>query len=364
MGRYTLIAGAMDITAKSGEVVIGELFDLKPTKNDTSSVAHFELMLQSGQYRHTEEHSTYDPMSPILFPVFDGFGQDRKVAGWLQTNLYWRFMMRKILPNNIEGVVCVLESSDGWNHTYEVNGVDAIYLGEGDLHDIEYDHLKHSTDLVTALRDSAGPETRSFTTAGVNGQFMNYTLRLYPSNKFKGIFVDTRGRRDSSIIGAAFIVAICLFMLHDCIVRKRQKIVLDRAVRATAVVSSLFPENVREHIINDEGDSPSEKQNRGNAFLRSTVNKVVSNGPPIAKLHTDCTVCFADLTGFTKWSSTREPDQVFQLLETIFKEFDLIAAKRGVFKVETIGDCYMAVVRNPYVGGHAFLGKRSGSLLI
>jgi len=64
--------------------------------------------------------------------------------------------------------------------------------------------------------------------------------------------------------------------------------------------------------------------------------------------YSDCTVCFADLAGFTQWSSTRHPEQVFDLLETIFKEFDAAAAWRRVFKVETIGDCYMAVVRRMF----------------
>ena len=41
-----------------------------------------------------------------------------------------------------------------------------------------------------------------------------------------------------------------------------------------------------------------------------------------------------------KWSSTREPVDVFKLLEAIYSEFDRIAKRRGVFKVETIGDCY------------------------
>lgn len=42
------------------------------------------------------------------------------------------------------------------------------------------------------------------------------------------------------------------------------------------------------------------------------------------------------------WSSTREPSQVFILLETIYHEFDGIAKKRRVFKVETVGDCYVS----------------------
>jgi class 3 adenylate cyclase len=35
------------------------------------------------------------------------------------------------------------------------------------------------------------------------------------------------------------------------------------------------------------------------------------------------------------------------LLESIYSAFDTIAKKRKVFKVETIGDCYMAVVGLP-----------------
>jgi class 3 adenylate cyclase len=47
--------------------------------------------------------------------------------------------------------------------------------------------------------------------------------------------------------------------------------------------------------------------------------------------------------GFTAWSSTREPELVFVLLQTVFGAFDKIAKRRKVFKVETIGDCYVAV---------------------
>lgn len=51
---------------------------------------------------------------------------------------------------------------------------------------------------------------------------------------------------------------------------------------------------------------------------------------------------FADLVGFTAWCSVREPSQVFVLLETLYAAFDQIAKRRRVFKVETVGDCYVA----------------------
>ena len=39
----------------------------------------------------------------------------------------------------------------------------------------------------------------------------------------------------------------------------------------------------------------------------------------------------------------RQPCQVFILLETLYGAFDAIAKRRQIFKIETIGDCYVAV---------------------
>jgi len=285
----------------------------------------------------------------MVYPVFDGFGQDKKVGGVLYTAIYWRLLMMGILPENIDGVVCILENSNGQFHTFHVNGGNAVHVGEGDSHDDTYSHMAHSIDLVTKLRETAGPESRSFTAAGVNGQFMNYTLTVYPSKNFKALFVNNRARESATAISFIFVVAICLFLIYDYYVQRRQTIVLDRAVRASAVVWSLFPSSVRERIINDEANDPTKKSQHEGAFVGSTMKQQVSNTAPLATKYPSCSVCFADLTGFTKWSSTRQPEQVFQLLERVFQEFDAVAAKRGVFKVETIGDCYMAVVRSSLV---------------
>ena len=45
--------------------------------------------------------------------------------------------------------------------------------------------------------------------------------------------------------------------------------------------------------------------------------------------------------------TVREPSQVFTLLEAVYNEFDAIAKQRGVYKVETVGDCYVAVTGVP-----------------
>ena len=40
-------------------------------------------------------------------------------------------------------------------------------------------------------------------------------------------------------------------------------------------------------------------------------------------------------------ASTRPPDEVFHLLQTLYQAFDALAKKYQVFKVETIGDSYV-----------------------
>ena len=51
------------------------------------------------------------------------------------------------------------------------------------------------------------------------------------------------------------------------------------------------------------------------------------NEKPIADLFPNCTVLFADIAGFTAWSSEREPEQVFTLLQEVFGAFDKLAKR-------------------------------------
>ncbi len=56
---------------------------------------------------------------------------------------------------------------------------------------------------------------------------------------------------------------------------------------------------------------------------------------------------FCDVVGFTAWSANHEPDKVFLLLETLFWEFDQLAAEFAVFKLGTIGDCWIGCTGLP-----------------
>jgi class 3 adenylate cyclase len=153
-----------------------------------------------------------------------------------------------------------------------------------------------------------------------------------------------------------------VFYWYDSKVERRQSIVMNSATRSAAIVSSLFPSTVRDKLYPVQEKASSKKKHstftteavKGKDHMLGDQNEedaVPGNtsitGSPIAELYPDTTVLFADIAGFTSWSSTRQPTEVFTLLETLYAGFDEIAKHRGVFKVETIGDCYVAVVGLP-----------------
>jgi len=71
--------------------------------------------------------------------------------------------------------------------------------------------------------------------------------------------------------------------------------------------------------------------------------------PLIADSFPDATVLFADIVGFTQFSAGVSPEKLVVVLNEIFTDFDDIADARGLEKIKTIGDAYMAVAGTPIV---------------
>ncbi|NEP84278.1 MAG: adenylate/guanylate cyclase domain-containing protein, partial [Okeania sp. SIO3B3] len=62
----------------------------------------------------------------------------------------------------------------------------------------------------------------------------------------------------------------------------------------------------------------------------------------------DVTILFADIVGFTEWSSRVEPTHLISLLNQVFSVFDWLAQWHKLEKIKTIGDSYMVVGGLPY----------------
>jgi class 3 adenylate cyclase len=91
------------------------------------------------------------------------------------------------------------------------------------------------------------------------------------------------------------------------------------------------------------------KINRGNNVVLSQVfpphvAKALAEGQKLKPEHFEMvTIFFSDIQGFTDISKTLPPEKVCDMLDRLYTRFDILSEKHDVFKVETIGDAYMAV---------------------
>ena len=244
-------------------------------------------------------------------------------------------------------------------------------MGVGDKHDTKYSDLLHSdtvVDISTGRTDYAG--------LPMAGAQCPYSLSLYPAG-------DPAFTNDPILftlsLALAFVFCSIFFLVYDCWVEKRQRKVMAKSMHSIRIVSSLYPQRVRDRLFHNETAVQATGGSKRNA---SSSHETSSSSDREAKIlshlkqrfsmshshdssateqtsvvesnKTDCgghhhrrqivadvyehaTVMFGDIAGFTSWSSKREPTQVFVLLEALYGSFDDLADRLHVFKIETIG---------------------------
>lgn len=75
----------------------------------------------------------------------------------------------------------------------------------------------------------------------------------------------------------------------------------------------------------------------------------------------DCTLLFTDMVKFTAFSkNVKDPREVVNLLSKMFSRFDQLCEQHKVYKVHTIGDCYVIMGYN----GRMDKNKRSLNVVI
>lgn len=334
-------------------------------------------------YEHRFDPSEQaEPHSYLLEPVYDSLVESRTMVAFLSAFVRWGIFFSDVLPEHERGIFVVLQNDCGQEFTYEIFGHDAVFLGEGNRHETQWDE---GGGLVEEF------EFAPFTSLekGSEHRFCHYKAMIYPSGEWRATFFTSQPVTYAIGIVACFLVTSIFFLLYDALVQKRQDKVMESAKRSNAIVSSLFPDNVRDRLLqetvnNADKESPDKRgswSDPSGAFANGDVKKKTHLGSesifgskPIADLFPATTIMcksnatallvdsyiklyhltfskstlvlsyeVCDMVGFTAWSSVREPAQVFSLLETVYHSFDTIAKRRRVFKVETIGDCYVYV---------------------
>eukprot|EP00980_Cylindrotheca_fusiformis_P000897 scaffold238_cov95-Cylindrotheca_fusiformis.AAC.3 len=349
---------------------------------DQYEIAKETLRTTIGFARFLIDSETFVTGSQVLQPIYDTSdttAEERKLVAILGILLDWLEFFKNILTHGQDGVVIVLrsdcitdfalryginetdieEAADFYGDvdtledlivediiTYQVDGPDVILLGYEDLHDSKYDALEVKEVFVDLGFDEKDvPEGKCVPTL---------TLHMYPSEKLEATFQSSDPAIYASVIVVIFIFTSLVFLLYVYFVGRRQRIVMDRIVRQDKIVSNIFPTAIRDRLYDAQAEPSAQIKRDSNdlAGLEDGANDFAS--APLADLFPSVSVVFADIVGFTAWSSAREPQQVFLLLESIYNSFDKIAYRHDIFKVETVGDCYVAAAGLPEpVDNHA-----------
>ena len=260
------------------------------------------------------------PHTLVMAPVYDSFDQEnRSITGFIHGILGWEFYLTELLPPGISGIIVVLQNSCGEKFTFELEGPHAEFIGDGDLHDQSYDDLYEDVNLASTTSGINNPED-------VDQCF--YSIRIYPSKRFQATFKSDDTEKFVALFAIVFSALALFFFVFVLFVQRRQSKVMGVANRTTAIISNLFPEAVRERIMeqaqaqakgttNHTGEDEEANRNLKNLLLSpsSHVSKdlkssnfesdnlvdgiKVLHDAPIADLYPECSVFFADIVGMS-----------------------------------------------------------------
>ncbi|OYU44930.1 MAG: hypothetical protein CFE44_10280 [Burkholderiales bacterium PBB4] len=89
-------------------------------------------------------------------------------------------------------------------------------------------------------------------------------------------------------------------------------------------------------------------------FPQVIAERLLAKQHTFAERHSNCSVLFADIVGFTNLTERMSPEKLVGILSDVFLQFDRCVEESGLTKIKTIGDAYMVASGIPEPDpGHA-----------
>lgn len=256
------------------------------------------------------EGSIYDdpthPHSFLLQPIYHDFVNhtEADILGSLVAVIGWDYYFKNLLPPEAHGVIVVMKDTCGDMFSYQINGMEAVFLGYGDHQEPAYSHLEEASlfDPLTRLEVSE------------EHLHCEYDMHIYPSKELEDDYMTNKPIIYTVVVISVFLCTVMVFVLYDFLVQLRQDKVMLAAKKSNMVVASLFPKNVRDRIYADVEEQIAAGQKNGRkmfgAVAKTELKNFLDNGianrdgvafdtKPIADLFPATTIMFADIVGFT-----------------------------------------------------------------
>lgn len=104
---------------------------------------------------HNAMHSMFDnsnsdfPHSFVCHPVHETLNDPNSpIVAILGGGIAWDFALRNLLPEGVRGISAVIKNTCQQSFTYELDGPDAFFKGEGELHDHNYASMEVAVNLA------------------------------------------------------------------------------------------------------------------------------------------------------------------------------------------------------------------------
>ncbi|KAK9862151.1 hypothetical protein WJX84_008470 [Apatococcus fuscideae] len=111
-------------------------------------------------------------------------------------------------------------------------------------------------------------------------------------------------------------------------------------------------------LMNGSTSNDTEAMQLLQAIMPQKIIAKIQNGQKfIAETHPNVVILFSDIVGFTTLSSKLPTSEIFMLLSNMFAAFDRLVDRFGIYKVETIGDAYMAVAGHDEDAAKGSMGR-------
>ena len=252
---------------------------------------------------YTHPHAYF--VEPIFGDIYDL--ENSAVAGHIFAVLTWDAYLIHLLPEGVVGITVVVRNTCQQAFTYALNGPKAFFVGEGDFHDTKYDKYEEVIPFYN-LDD----EEELLNTPG----HCLYSFHVFPTEELEDEYRTNLPVALTIAVASAFAFLAVVYFVYDLYVNRRNQKMLRAAARSTAIVSSLFPSNVRERLYESTGNLEESKKGtsfdsngriRLKKYMNKTEGEIEMSGhdgetddfmyktKPIADLFPETTVMFADI---------------------------------------------------------------------
>mmetsp|Transcript_6687 Transcript_6687/g.18712 ORF Transcript_6687/g.18712 Transcript_6687/m.18712 type:complete len:177 (-) Transcript_6687:15-545(-) len=127
---------------------------------------------------------------------------------------------------------------------------------------------------------------------GIHQDLCPYNLRVYPTLELEDDNYSFRPFLITLSVALVFLFSIGMFFVYDRLVERRQKLVMATAMTNLAVVSNLFPKNVRDRVYAAEEEELAAKKAGTKAKLKSFADGTSRSFYFLfAVFGNNCTVC-------------------------------------------------------------------------